>query len=69
MRDVVRQLGYECGALTTWRCECDGKFERLNTQENVMNSPDLGTGVVYFGQQALHNLLVDKVIQLGGQVN
>ncbi|KAF4970743.1 hypothetical protein FZEAL_9977 [Fusarium zealandicum] len=69
LESSIRSDGYECGALSIWSCDYDGASERLNSQANAMWSPDLKTGVVYFERWALQKLLVDKVSELGGEVN
>ncbi|KAJ3523249.1 hypothetical protein NM208_g12523 [Fusarium decemcellulare] len=69
LESSIRSQGHECGALTTWSCGYDGGSERLNSQGDAMWSGDLETGVVYFERWALQKLLVERVGELGGEVN
>ncbi|KAJ4307815.1 hypothetical protein N0V84_012475 [Fusarium piperis] len=69
LESSIETQGFECGAMSTWSCDYDGGVERLNSQGDAMWSGDLQTGVVYFERWALQKLLVEKVKELGGQVN
>lgn len=69
LQDAIRQRGFECGQLSTWKCDSHGAKEMLNTQASAMWSHDLQTGVVYFERWALQSLLLDKVAELGGSVS
>lgn len=69
LKDVIRQRGFECGALTLWNCDYEGLSTMLSRQETAMWSSDLQTGVVYFERHALQSLLVEKVRELGGEVS
>lgn len=69
LKDVIRKRGFECGPLTLWNCDYEGKGTLLSRQETAMWSSDLQTGVVYFERHALQSLLVERVQEMGGEVS
>lgn len=68
LKDALRARGVELADLSIWYSGLDGAREKLQRQMNPSWSEDLGTGVKFYEWGDLREILLQKVIELGGEV-
>ncbi|CAI0654409.1 unnamed protein product [Colletotrichum noveboracense] len=68
--DALKKHGHECDDLALWFGEItEGcKLSHLKTARNGFWSHDFQLGAMYFERAGLQALLIDRVLQLGGEV-
>lgn len=68
LKNALLERGVELKDLSIWYGGMDGTREMLQRQMNPTWSEELGTGVMFYEWGGLREILLEKVIELGGQV-
>lgn len=68
LKDALRSRGVELADLAIWYGGLDGSRERLQRQGNPSWSEELGTGVMFYEWGGLREILLERVVALGGEV-
>lgn len=68
LKDALRQKGIELADLSIWYCGLDGTREKLQRQMNPTWSEKLGTGTMFYEWGDLREILLQRIVELGGEV-
>ncbi|PKS10117.1 hypothetical protein jhhlp_001867 [Lomentospora prolificans] len=68
LADALKSRGFECGDLSLWQASLDGSHEKLHTQVNPTWSHEMQAGVMYYEWAGLREILLERVIELGGEM-
>ena len=68
LKNVLLDRGVELKDLSIWYAGLDGAREMLQRQMNPTWSEDLGTGVMFYEWGGLREILLERVVELGGQL-